>query len=327
MSDVRKIPITYEFYDQHNGQIHLKTEVHILNAGGYIDSIGDITVDVNDLQEMVNNFNDNARGIDIAIDAGHDSNGPAYAWIKRLYIVDTNQLWGTVEWNEIGKEAVGDKRFRYMSAEFQFSYTNNETGVDYGATLFGAALTNRPFVKSLTPLIFGETNMPLPQNQDVAKLMSEMETMKSQMTDTTKKLTEYESKSKESDDKIKKLSEDLESQIRKNIELVDKNKSIEKKKEFDEKLSGGLVCEAQREAFMKDDMASFVANMQKPNLTPHSTNFTDDGKEKVGDVQDEVIELAKAKVKDDSKLTLSEAIVHVLKEKPALARKYNEIFN
>jgi len=176
----------------------------------------------------------------------------------------------------------------------------------------------------MKPLTFKENNMPAPQNTDVTKMLSEMEelktSMKTQMAEMSTKLTEQEVKSK-------KLSEDLEVQIKKNIELVDKNKAIEKKKEFDEKLHAGLVCEAQREAYMKDDMVAFISNIMKPNLEAKSTNFTDDGKEKVGDVQDEVIALAKEKVKADTKLTLSEAIVHVLKEKPALSKKYNELFN
>jgi len=321
MLNVRSVPMTHKFYDQNNTQIHLPSEVQILRTGSFNDSFGEITINQDDLREMISNFDSYARRTDIALDEGHNNGGKAFGWIKRLYLVDDTELWGSIEFNELGKTTVNDKQYRYLSAEFAFEYTDNETGTSYGTTLFGVALTNRPFVKEMKPLTFKEINMPAPvkDTTDVTKILTDMDAMKVQMTEMSTKLTEQETKSK-------KLSDDLEVQIKKNIELVDKNKAIEKKKEFDEKLNAGLVCEAQRDAYMKDDMMAFISNIAKPNLQAQSTNFTDDGHEKVGDVQDEVISLAKAKVKEDAKLTLSEAIVHVLKEKPALSKKYNELF-
>jgi len=319
---LRTAPSIHSFYDQDNNQIHLNPEIQLLRIGTFNDSFGEITIDINDLESMVKNFDDKVRRVDIAMDIGHDTQGEAIAWLKRLYIVNNSELWSSVEYTPNGKRLIDERSFRYVSAEFAFEYTDNETGATFGPTIFGCAATNRPFVKDMQVLKYKEINMPAPvkDTTDVTKILTDMDAMKVQMTEMSTKLTEQETKSK-------KLSDDLEVQIKKNIELVDKNKAIEKKKEFDEKLHAGLVCEAQREAYMKDDMVAFISNIMKPNLEAKSTNFTDDGKEKVGDVQDEVIALAKEKVKADTKLTLSEAIVHVLKEKPALSKKYNELFN
>ena len=316
---LRHFPMAHKFYDQDNNQIHLNTEVQVLRAGTFSDAMGEVTIDLSDLESMVLGFKEKVRRTDIALDAGHDTQGPAYGWVKNLYIVNGIELWATMEYNNEGKEVINDKQYRYLSAEFAFEYTDGETGNTHGTTLFGIALTNRPFVKEMQPLTFKEKNMPAPTNTDVAKMLTEMETMKTQLTEVNTKLST-------SDANYKKLSEDFEAQVKKNMELVDKNKNIEKTKEFDEKLSKGVVCEAQRKAFMEDDMKSFIDNSQKVNLTPASTSTTDEGN-KTDDAQDEVMSLAKAKMKDDTKLQLSEAIVSVLKEKPTLAKKYNELFN
>ncbi len=108
------------------------------------------------LKEIVQNFQDEVRGIDLAIDFAHRSDEEAAGWIKGLTIEThghETQLWAEVEWTPDGKAALSGKRFRYLSPDFAFAYIDNETGDKFGATLFGAGLTNRPVIKNMAPAV------------------------------------------------------------------------------------------------------------------------------------------------------------------------------
>ncbi|MEK0326263.1 MAG: hypothetical protein QQN63_11225, partial [Nitrosopumilus sp.] len=43
---------------------------------------------------------------------------------------------------EGARHKIKDREFRYMSADFNTKFIDNETGKDFGPTLNGAALTN-----------------------------------------------------------------------------------------------------------------------------------------------------------------------------------------
>jgi len=316
-----KYPLTTQLFDR-NDVMNLPTEVECLRVGDFSDDISDLTISPEDLTSMVKNFQDKVRRVDLAVDEGHNSMGPAFGWIKNIYTVNGDtSLWASVEWNIPGKELISNKQYRYLSSEFVFEYTDIETGATVGPTLYGIALTNRPFVKDMQPLTLSDRrrNMPAPINADMTKILSEVESMKTQMTDLTTKLSAQETLSK-------KLSDELETQVKKNLELIDKNATIEKNKKFDEKLGKGLVCEAQRAAFLSDDMEGFLANQVAVNLNGKSDTTVVDGTSTTPDSQEEVIALAKKKIESE-KCSLPEAISLVLKENPKLAKKYNEMFN
>lgn len=102
------------------------------------------------MQSFVKNFNDNVRGVDLAIDYAHENKSIAAGWIKKLsYDAKKKKLFADVKWTPAGKKVLADKEFRYLSAEFHTNYTDNETNSFHGPTLLGAGLTNRPFVKGM----------------------------------------------------------------------------------------------------------------------------------------------------------------------------------
>ncbi len=94
-------------------------------------------------------------------------------------------------------------------------------------------------------------------------------------------------------------------------------------------MSEGNVCEAQRDAFMKDDMAGFIKNQKAVNLSEagHGGTGDDDNNDENDKsetpAQDKVMELAEKKVKD-SNVSLSEGISQVLSEDKDLAEKYGK---
>lgn len=109
------------------------------------------------LARIVDNWRNNVRGVDVAIDQVHDPDRGAAGWIRDLKIgpSTTNPgkqaLFAKVEWTPLGKELVGGGIFRYMSAEFG-PHKDAETGTEYQDVLYASTLTNRPFVKGLSPV-------------------------------------------------------------------------------------------------------------------------------------------------------------------------------
>lgn len=112
----------------------------------------DITPQV--LAEFKKNFDNRARGIDLAIDYKHASEDVAAGWIKDLTLSqDGQELWASVDWTPNGKKVLQEKEFRYISPEFTFQYQDNETLQKHGPTLLGAGLTNRPVIKKMEPIV------------------------------------------------------------------------------------------------------------------------------------------------------------------------------
>ena len=135
-------------------------EVQILRTGEWEHpQYGDITITEEDLDLFIKSFEDRARRIDLAIDQAHDPQKGAAGWVESLEKKEVNGelgLYAEVDWTGFGKELIEDKRFKYISPEFKFNYEDEETGKVYQNVLFGAGLTNRPFIKDMQPILMSE---------------------------------------------------------------------------------------------------------------------------------------------------------------------------
>lgn len=94
------------------------------------------------------------RGAPLDFDHNPEKRGDTQAagWIVKLERrTDAGNitLWGLVEWNQIGLDAVEEGRYAYISPSYAEDYVD-ETGKHHGTHLVGAALTNRPFLQMAT---------------------------------------------------------------------------------------------------------------------------------------------------------------------------------
>jgi phage I-like protein len=80
------------------------------------------------------------------IDLDHSSDRgkgtEAAGWITGIDIEDGKPM-ADVEWTPLGKAALSEKRYRFISPTFT-THKKDEAGSDLGETLIGAGLTNRP---------------------------------------------------------------------------------------------------------------------------------------------------------------------------------------
>lgn len=136
----------------------------------------EITSDI--LKKMVLNFSEKVRGIDIALDYKHDSEAEAAAWFSELYTKENDsQLWGKVRWTDKGKDKILSEEYKYISPDFTFLYTDNQSMKQYGPVLLGAGLTNRPFIKGMQPITLSEE---FPMNE-LEKLKEENALLKAEL--------------------------------------------------------------------------------------------------------------------------------------------------
>lgn len=351
----RTVPIGIEL--QEGNQIEqIPTRVQLMRSGTFFDKrYGKIEVTKSNFENMIKKFDEGVRGIELMIDYKHDSDAEAAGWIKSLDVIDAQlsegnekegidpiieaQLWATVDWTPAGAKKLSDKEFAYLSADFDPDYRDNENPeISHGQVLLGAALTNRPVIKRMSPAIqLSEENL------------STIEKENSEMDEKTKiRLSELEDENKTMGDKMEKIKSLMEGMGVSSIEelmkmisdlrtenetMLSEKKDSEKKNELDDLLKEGKINAAQHEGAMKlseNEFKGFVSmakvGEKVVKLDEDGNNETPSEEEKNDlDVQDQVIELAEKKMKEDENLSFTEATAEVLGENKELATKYSEI--
>lgn len=192
---------------------------------------GPILITEKTFDDIIHNFEENVRGVDLAIDTEHKADKGAKGWIKEVF-KDGAKLFAEVNWTPSGEKAIKDGEYKYISAEYSPLYTDTESGQNFRNVLVGAALTNRPFIKDMDPVLLSEdimedvlSDMELysddetvedPQGNQRVNLFYDPETVQfSSVSGTPKaKYDEYREKLKDELNREKGKREALETRIK-----------------------------------------------------------------------------------------------------------------
>ncbi|NOS67906.1 MAG: hypothetical protein HOO67_06135 [Candidatus Peribacteraceae bacterium] len=118
---------------------------------------GEFSIQPSDILMFKENFEQNVRGVDIAVDCEHEPEKGAAGWIRQMEARDNgHELWAFVEWTPRGETLVASGEFRYISPEFDFRYKDPETQRIVENVIYGVALTNRPFLKGMESVVLTE---------------------------------------------------------------------------------------------------------------------------------------------------------------------------
>jgi len=303
------------------------TKVQVIRTGTFHhEKYGKFEVTKEHLLSFKKNFDDKVRRIDIALDYGHESEGEAAAWFKDLELSDDGtELWAIPEWTPEGGAAVLSKRYRYLSADFNFDYEDNETLKKYGPTLLGAGLTNRPVVKGQAPVIElteGKGNVMDPKDQEIADLKKKITELEAKIAASAAPKAGEDAPALEEAKKEVELKDAQLSEMKKELSLFKKTAAdAAKKSAFDAKLSEGSVCEAQREAYMAGDMDKFLSLASSVKLSEKGSGGTP-APAAGADVQTEVLKLAEKMVSEKRASNTVEGTSLVLKENADLRKRY-----
>lgn len=159
-----KATLPFEFDEDgdasEDSAVAIPSTIHLIPIGQWEhDAYGPIIINASDIREYQQNFNAGIRK-GVFITAGHEgmSELPAVGWVKSVEGRD-NGLWGEVEWNELGKEALSDKQFKFFSPEMYRDYEDPESHQFFRNVLTGGALTKSPYFKELESIVFSDKNI------------------------------------------------------------------------------------------------------------------------------------------------------------------------
>lgn len=306
-------------------------EIQLLKVGKFFDPrYGKFTITTKLFSELVKNFKNGSLKREVSLDYIHDGAGVSAGWLKDVFEKkDENGidgLFANVELSGSGKTQLSQKNFKYVSAEFDPKYVDNESGELIGAVLEGAGLTNRPVIRGMKAVQLSEDD-----GSEEQRFFS-MEEMENEFTKRNEKnkplfeLMEKEGTTQEdlinfingkkqgapmTDEEKKTLSEaqdSAKSLAEKNAELAKKLELSEKNSKFDKMLVKGTAVEAQRESFISGDMEKFAELSQKVSLSEKGSGGSNGGgADGDKDVEAEMAEEIKELRKKDEKLSLSEA--------------------
>lgn len=299
---------------------------------------GSFTITSDDLEQIINNFNDNIYGIvdeegkpQLPLNFSHEKEKIAAGWIKELILSDDKQtLIAKVELTKIGRERAENKEFIYASAELFFEFFDPETKETTKNVLTGVALTNIPFVKGLKSIQLSELdldmnqilkmigNLPDEEKTIIFDKMRKMLNISSNNNLTKKEMTNNKKEMTETDNKL--IAEFAEKQTK----LEEKIGGLTKELQFAEMLADGKVVPAQKEAFLKGDFKEFAEKAhEKINFSQTSSSKSkkeeDDKKPKtLEEAENKVIELAEKLCKEDKSINFAEAQGKILEQNPDL---------
>lgn len=153
------VTIPLEFDEDGAGEkaVDIPSTIHIIPIGEWNhDMYGPMSITTSDIREFMQNFNQEVRK-GVFITAGHEGYQelPALGWMKKLEMRD-NGLWADVEWNELGKDTLSDKQYKFFSPEFYRDYEDPQTHQIYRNVLTGGALTKSPYFKELEAVVFSD---------------------------------------------------------------------------------------------------------------------------------------------------------------------------
>lgn len=270
-------------------------EIQILRTGDFEHPVyGEIKITGDVLEKMVENFNNNVRGIDISIDYTHDNeNGesPAAFWIKSLEIRDKDNgkaLFALGEYTETGLNKIRENEYKYSSADFCMDYVD-ESGKHHPYVLRGGTLTNRPFIKNMSSIKLSEKNkekgmtkeemlasLKNAYNIDFEAVSGEKEVLAKRVDELQNKLESLSKLPAEKDAEIAKLKESL---VAASSEIT----AVKKEGVFENLVAQGKVLPAQKDKVMrafKDNVeledfykdAPVIVNMKTKGSSAHNDN-------------------------------------------------------
>ena len=266
--------------------------------------------------------------------------GAAPGWVTALKHIG-NKLYAVPEWTALGRDAINNHTYKYISVEISDNYIDLETGKEYGPTLVGIALTNYPFVKGMEKIGLSETfaqsdseslsnleeskkevfNMgEVLKPEVVVEAKLQAESIKQQLSELSSKLAGEEAK--------RIAAEMLLDEQTKRTDLMDK-KLREKERDgiIGKALSDGKLTPAIRDNWASEYALKDPEGFQKFILAmPKIVNLTETGKseEAKGLSATEMYNTEIKAVMDSNKLSYKDAMIFVNKGKPDLYKSYKE---
>ena len=209
---------------------HPRSIIQLFRPGEFNHpTYGKLIFDMDMFRKIKYNFDHNVRGQKLSIDYDHNGEKHAAGWIQDIQI-SPEGVFALVEWTPKGAEAIRNKEYLYISPDYKPVWTDPETGLKYEFVLFGAALTNRPFIKRMQEVKLSEDVIksfltdklgyePNKANELAEQFIQEIGGEEMDKEQLTKAFTDFIQEHKE--DNTKEVSEDMNNDMEKDVNLND----------------------------------------------------------------------------------------------------------
>ena len=248
---------------------------NLLPVGRFYDKrYGEINISPEKIKMMADNFG-KFPSYEVPIKLGHSDGAKSPGKVIGVEAKD-NGLEITMLVDAETAKDINEKKYRYMSAEFEDNYLNKETGENVGAVLLGAALVNQPANPYMQPLMFADTTFNIDFEGD-GENMTEVETLRLDLSDVKAQLQGVRA---EADEKIK-LAEEQAERI---AQLEAQNKALLEERKRAEDAKNEAEVKAFAEKWTAAGIPPVVIDKVKPVLlaeTSRVMKFSDNAKDDV----------------------------------------------
>lgn len=207
--------------------------VEIIRVGDWSNSYKNFSLFREDIEKMVENFNDNVMRLDkgwIQFNFDHQFyEGLGAGWIKQLRL-DGDVLLGLTEFTPRATKAIKDGEYRFVSAELDLNYIDDELIIAHGPTLTGAGLTNNPFVRAMKAVALSDQ-----KRGDSEIYLFSNETVMEQLKEKLQSLLEQDN-----------VSQDEYEAVKAEFEALEEKERAEISESFD-KLGGMIIFEGDKD--------------------------------------------------------------------------------
>ncbi|MBQ4430878.1 MAG: hypothetical protein II877_05195 [Synergistaceae bacterium] len=249
---------------------------NLLPVGEFHDKrYGRVSITPAKIQQMADNFG-KCPAYEVPVKLGHEqgakSPGKVIAATAKPEGLEITMLVDAET-----AQAINEKQYRYMSAEYDEDYHDKKTGEKVGAVLLGAALVNQPAHPYVAPLVLADDVTPGTKTEWNDNNMTELEDLRLQLSEAKAQKAQLEADLKAA----RELSEDTAKKL---ADLEAQNKSLLEEREHAENARNEAEVKALCDKWVSKGVAPVMVDKVKPLLLTKQSRtikLSDDAKDDI----------------------------------------------
>ncbi len=198
---------------------------NLLPVGKFYDKrYGAVNISHETVQKLADNFG-KFPSYEVPIKLGHSDGAKSPGKVIGVEAKNTGLEITMLVDDETAKD-INNKKYRYMSAEFDENYVDKVTGKNVGAVLLGAALVNQPANPYMQPLMLAD-DIEGGINPMEEELRRQLNEAKAELEASKKQFSDLENETKKQAEETAKRLADIEAE---NKRLMEERRNAEKEK-------------------------------------------------------------------------------------------------
>ena len=249
---------------------------NLLPVGEFYDKrYGRVSITPAKVQQMAENFG-KCPAYEVPVKLGHEQGAKSPGKVIAA-AAKPEGLEITMMVDAETAQAINDKQYRYMSAEYDEDYHDKKTGEKVGAVLLGAALVNQPAHPYVAPLKLADDVSPEIKTERKDDVMAEVDELR-------KRVSDLELQLKQAQDELNAKGKEAETTGKKLADLEAQNKSLLEERERVENARNGAEVKALCDKWISKGIPPATVEKVKPLLLAKQSRtikLSDDAKDEI----------------------------------------------